>query len=183
MSPVMRLPWRHELRAALLGVLGVMLLAGCGSSAPVVPPVFVDTVPPLQRMAAIEAVSGVEDDELSVQPLRDLQVEDLRQLAAQARAAGDLAAAMTHLDQALALVNDDPGVRQERAELALLGAEPALAEQHARAALELGSRTGPLCRRHWATIWQSRLARNEQINADSARAQIDGCTVPPIQRY
>lgn len=159
------------------------LLAGCGSAGPVAAPVFVDQVAPAQRLAAIEALAGAEDDELSVQPLRDPQVDDLRELAARARANGELAAAAAHLDQALALVGNDPGVLQERAELALLRAEPAQAEQHARAALALGSRTGPLCRRHWATIWQSHLARDEQINADSARAQIDGCTVPPIQRY
>ena len=41
----------------------------------------------------------------------------------------------------------------------------------------------PLCRRHWATIEQSRLARGEKENAVSAHAQIEGCTVPGIKRY
>ena len=161
------------------------VLVGCGSSGPSVPvpPPFVDPVAPAGRLAAVEQVAGAQDNELSVQPLRDPMVEDLREQAAQARAAGDLAAAAAALDQALTLVEGDPGVLQERAELALLAGDPALAEQHARAALALGSRTGPLCRRHWATVWQSWLARGDDTNAASARAQVDGCTVPPIERY
>lgn len=167
-----------------LAVLAVLAsLAACGSTGPAAAPAFVDTVAPAQRLAEVEAIGGAQDNELSVQPLRDPQVDDLREQSAAARARGDLVAAAAHLDQALALVEGDPGVLQERAELALLAARPAEAEAFARAALEQGSRTGPLCRRHWATIWQSQLARNEQINADSAHAQIDGCTVPPIKRY
>lgn len=166
-------------------VLLAGVLAGCGSFAPdvPVPPPFVDTVPPAERVAAVEQVAGAQDNELNVAPLRDPMVDDLREQAQRARASGDLAAAAAALDQALGLVEGDPGVLQERAELALLAGEPALAERHARAALALGSRTGPLCRRHWATVWQSWLARNDQLNADSAHAQIEGCTVPPIQRF
>ena len=53
----------------------------------------------------------------------------------------------------------------------------------ARKAIDLGSKTGPLCRRHWATIEQSRLTRGEKENAVSAHAQLEGCTVPGIKRY
>ena len=52
-----------------------------------------------------------------------------------------------------------------------------------RKALELGSKTGPLCRRHWATVEQSHLARGEAENAASAKAQIASCTVPGVQRF
>ena len=68
----------------------------------------------------MHAAAGAEDTELSVQPLRDPQVEDLRTLAARALAAGDTAAAAAALDQALELVPDDPALLQERAEVALL---------------------------------------------------------------
>ena len=160
-----------------------LALAGCGSTPVPQIPVFVDPLSPAQRMAEVEVAAGSQDDELQVQPLRDGQVQDLREQALAARTAGHLAQARQLLDQALVLVDNDPGILQERAEIALLAAEPAAAEQFARQALALGSRTGPLCRRHWATIWQSQLARDQAANAGSAQAQIEGCTVPPIQRF
>src|SRR5690606_6573803 len=119
----------------------------------------------------------------NVQPLRDGQVQDLREQAQDARNRGDLGQAGQLLDQALALVDNDPAIWQERAEVALLAAEPAAAEQLARQALALGSRTGPPCRRPWATVRQAQLARNETVNAALAQAQVEGCTVPAIQRY
>lgn len=171
-------------RLALPCLLPLLLLAACRPVPTVpAPPPWTDPVAPAGRLAAVEAVAGAQDNELTVQPLRDPAVDDLREQAQRLRQAGDLAAAAAALDQALSLVDGDPGVLQERAELALLAGDPALAERHARAALALGSRTGPLCRRHWATVWQSWLARNDAINAASAQAQIDGCTVPPIQRF
>ncbi|CAM4439037.1 MULTISPECIES: hypothetical protein [Stenotrophomonas] len=159
-----------------------LALAACVSSAPqVVKPV--DTTTPAQRLAAVEAAAGPDDKELSVQPLRDSQVEDLRQTALSQRKANDLAGAAGSLDQALQIVAGDPSVLQERAELALLQGQWAEAETFARKAVDLGSKTGPLCRRHWATIEQARLARGEKENAVSAHAQIEGCTVPGIKRY
>lgn len=161
-----------------------LLLSACETAPPPLPPAPpVDTTPPAQRLAAIETAAGVDDTELSVQPLRDPQVDDLRDLAKHKRAAGDLGAAATALDQALELVNGDPGVLQERAEVALLQADYPGAERFAQQAVELGSKTGPLCRRHWATIEQSRLARGEKENAASAHTQIAGCTVPGVKRY
>ena len=113
----------------------------------------------------------------------DPQVDDLRETAHAQREAGDLDAAADTLNQALLLVADDPAVLQERAEIALLQADWPRAETLARKAVALGSRTGPLCRRHWATIEQTHLARAEKENAASAHAQIEGCTVPGIKRY
>ena len=79
-------------RALLVAAL--LALAGCRStSAP--PPVFVDPVSPAQRLAQVEALASSVDDELSVQPLRDPQVEDLREQARDARGQGDLAQAIT----------------------------------------------------------------------------------------
>lgn len=166
-------------RIALIAL--AVSLAACSSAPP--PSLPVDTTTPAQRMAAVEKVAGVEDTELSVQPLRDSQVSDLRDSAQRKRAAGDLVGAAGLLDQALALVADDPGVLQERAEVALLQGDWAGAEKFAKRAIDLGSKTGPVCRRHWATIEQARLARGEKENAASAQAQINGCTVPGIKRY
>ena len=70
--------------ALLVAALLALALAGCRStSAP--PPVFVDPVSPAQRLAQVEALASSVDDELSVQPLRDPQVEDLREQARHAR--------------------------------------------------------------------------------------------------
>lgn len=166
-----------------LAVLAVSLaLAACTSTPPPPPPV-VDTTTPAQRMAAVLTAAGADDKEVSVQPVRDPQVDDLREIAGERRDAGDLAGAADALDQALMLVEDDPGILQERAEIALLQGDWSNAETLARKAVSLGSRTGPLCRRHWATIEQTHLARAEKENAASAHAQIEGCTVPGIKRY
>lgn len=170
-----------RLLAPLAPAVLAVALAACSSAPPPAAPV--DSTTPAQRLAAVERIAGVDDKELSVQPLRDPQVDDLRETARHRRAAGDLAGAAAALDQALALVADDPGVLQERAEVALLQGDWKGAETYAKRAVDLGSKTGPVCRRHWATIEQARLARGEKENAASAQAQIAGCTVPGINRY
>ena len=86
------------------------------------------------------------------------------------------------MNQALLLVPDDPAVLQERAEVALLQGQYDRAEALSRKAFDVGSKVGPLCRRHWATIEQSRLARGQAENAASAKAQIASCTVPGLKR-
>ncbi|RZA37111.1 MAG: hypothetical protein EOP92_01915 [Lysobacteraceae bacterium] len=172
----------------LLSVLSVVFLAlsGCGSMPrePVSAVPAVPKVPPEQRYAAVlAAAKGADDDrELAVQPLRDPQVQDLREDAAAAVTARNYAAAADALNQALLVVADDPAVLQERAEVALLQADNERAETLSRRALDLGSRVGPLCRRHWATIEQARLARGLQQDAASAHVQIEGCTVAGLQR-
>lgn len=171
-----------SIRNALAASAASLLLGAC-VSAPSAPPVAADTTTPAQRLAVVDAMAGVDDTELSVQPLRDSQVDDLRATAIAQRQAGDLAAAAETLNQALLHVDNDPGILQERAEVALLQGDWVRAETLAKRAVDLGSRTGPLCRRHWATIEQARLARAEKENAVSAHAQIEGCTVPGIKRY
>lgn len=157
-----------------------LLLAACGTTTP--SPVVVPGPGPQERLAAVHAAAGAEDTELSVQPLRDTQVEDLREKASQALVAGRPADAADFLNQALLIVPDDPAVLQERAEVALLQGQYDRAETLARRAFDVGSRVGPLCRRHWATIEQSRLARGQAENAASAKAQIGTCTVPGLKR-
>jgi len=172
---------RFLIRSASLAAL-CLVLAACVTPPPVVK-APVDTTTPAQRLAAVDAAAGNDDKELAVQPLRDSEVEDLRQAAQARRQANDLTGAAAALDQALAIMASDPSVLQDRAEIALLQGDWAAAETFARKSVELGSKTGPLCRRHWATIEQSRLARGEKENAASAHAQLEGCTVPGIMRY
>lgn len=146
-------------------------------AAPAVP-----KVAPEQRLAAVVAAAGKDDRELAVQPLRDPQVEDLRATAARATAARNYAAAAEALNQALLIVPDDPAILQERAEVALLQSDYPRSETLAKRGFDLGSKVGPLCRRHWATIEQSRLARGQTDNAASARVQRDACTVAGLNR-
>ncbi len=162
--------------------LACLMLAACGTTPP--PPVpAAPVVTPQQRLDAVRAAAGVDDTELDVQPLRDPQVEDLRVRAHEALAGGQAEAAADALNQALLIVPDDPAVLQERAEIALLQAQYERAETLARRAYDVGSRVGPLCRRHWATIEQARLARDQAENAASARGQLATCTVPGLQRF
>ncbi|WP_369968107.1 tetratricopeptide repeat protein [Stenotrophomonas rhizophila] len=173
---------RPLIRSTCVLALGMALTACVTPAPPVKAPV--DTTTPAQRMAAVEAVAvGADDKELAVQPLRDAEIEDLRLTAQMRRQANDLPAAAEALNQALLISEGDPSILQERAEIALLQGDWARAEALARKAVDLGSKTGPLCRRHWATIEQSRLARGQKENAASAHAQLEGCTVPGIKRY
>ena len=88
-----------------LALTGLSLaLAACVSSAPPVAKPPVDTTTPAQRLAAVDAAAGPDDKELSVQPLRDSQVEDLRVTAQTQRQANDLAGAASSLDHALEIV-------------------------------------------------------------------------------
>jgi Tfp pilus assembly protein PilF len=158
-------------------------LAAC-STAPDLPakPSAPQVTPEQRLAAAISAAAGADDRELAVQPLRDPQVQDLRETAAAAVAAHHYAAAADALNQALLIVPDDPAVLQERAEVALLQADNERAETLAKRAFDLGSKVGPLCRRHWATIEQARLARGLSQDAVSAHVQIEACTVAGLNR-
>ncbi len=166
-------------------IVSLFTLSACGTlpadtspSAPAVP-----KVTPEQRLEAVVAASrGADDRELAVQPLRDPEVQDLREDAVAAIAARNYAAAAEALNQALLIAADDPAILQERAEVALLQAENERAETLARRAFDLGSKVGPLCRRHWATIEQARLARGLQQDAASAHVQIEACTVAGLNR-
>ncbi len=172
----------------LAGVVGWALgcaLCGCAVSTPEVQGGALPDVPtmsPRQMLDAVEAAGGRDDREVLVQPLRDPQVEDLRDQAQRAMRAGDHAAAADLLNQALMIGEPEPGVLQERAEVALFQGDFERAETLSRRALDLGSRVGPLCRRHWATIEQARLARGLKDDATSARMQIDACTVAGFDR-
>lgn len=186
--------------------LFLLVLAGCASAPAPEPPAANDPVTPQQRVAAIHAAAGHDDRELAVQPLRDPEVDDLRETAQRAVAARDLAAAASALDRAVAIVPEDPAVLQERAELALLQGDYARADALAHRAFELGSRVGPLCRQHWETVRQVRQhqravlaplpvrhtpedaaqhaarAATQDASIGDAERQRDACTVPVIER-
>jgi hypothetical protein len=167
----------------LLLIASLILPTAC-STAPTVPakPAVPQVAPEQRLAAAIAASKGADDRELAVQPLRDPQVQDLREAAAAAVAARTYGAAADALNQALLIVADDPAVLQERAEVALLQADNERAETLAKRAFDLGSKVGPLCRRHWATIEQARLARGLSQDAASAHVQIEACTVAGLNR-
>ena len=170
------------LRSAALPCL--LVLSACGSVPPQADaPAPLTQATPEQMVAAIDAAAGSDASELTVQPLRDPMVEDLREQAHAARAQARHDAAASALDQALAIVPDDPALLQERAEVALLQRDFERAGQWAERAFALGAQVGPLCRRHWATIEQVRLVGGDAEGAASAKAQVAGCKVAGPERY
>lgn len=163
-----------------------VLLAGCASAPPPAAapvPAALTTATPAQMVAAVRAADTASDTELAVRPLRDPATADLRDIAAAQQAQGALAEAAATLDRALAVSPDDPALLQERAEAALLLGDFAAAETHARRAHALGSQVGPLCRRHWATVEQVRLAAGDRAGADAAQVRVAECRVDRPARY
>ena len=173
------------MKSMFVPMLVVVLLAGCAalpepkatSAAPMT------TATPETMVAAIRAAATRDEAELSVQPLRDAEIEDLRQQAQAAESAHRYAEAAMALDKALALVPDDPALLQERAEAALLLRDPITAEKLARHAFAIGAKVGPLCRRHWATIEQTRLLAGDAAGASSAKEQAAACKVTGPNRF
>lgn len=175
---------RRTLVPALCSML-CLVLAACatspGAPSAAAPPLTSAT--PEQMVAAIRAAAGDGDGELSVQPLRDPMVEDLREQAARSEAQGRHEEAAAALDRALGIVPDDPALLQERAEAAILLRDFERANALAEHAFALGAQVGPLCRRHWATIEQVRLVAGDAEGAATAKAQVDGCKVAGPERY
>jgi hypothetical protein len=181
-------------------LLGALVLGACVTPAPQPTTPAFDAAALVQTIRAAGAASPTE---LDVQPLRDPQVEDLRQQAVQLEARHMYRGAADLLDRALQLNAGDPALLQERAELALLLGEAAQAEYYAKQAIDLGSATGPLCRRHWETLLQGALLRaNDRVirrdespalatarveaaaaDARTARTRGDACTVAAVNRY
>ena len=69
------------------------------------------------------------------------------------------------------------------AEAALLLGDHDQAETLARRAFETGSKVGPLCRRHWATVERARLLDGDAAGASAAKAQIGQCAVAGVNRF
>lgn len=168
--------------SVLAPVLG-LALAACGTAPTTPEPAALTSATPRQMVAAIHAAAGDGEAELTVRPLRDPKVEDLREDAQRLQQQGHYAEAAKALDQALGIVPDDPSLLQERAELALLQEDYAGAGTLAQRAWEIGSKVGPLCRRHWATIEQVRLVAGDAAGAATAKARVDQCTVDGVDRF
>ncbi|MDR0183427.1 tetratricopeptide repeat protein [Lysobacter arvi] len=165
--------------------LALTALAACTTTPPAPPAPSIDAV---AAVRAIRAAGGAASTELDVQPIRDPQVDDLRQDAERLERTGQYAQAIAALDQALQLNPDDPALLQERAEAALLVKDLAGAERFATLGIARGSKVGPLCRRHWETIAQVRQARPIPLEVPGetvadARRQRDACTVAAPPRY
>lgn len=183
MTPSMSVISRH-LPPTVATLLSALLLSACTTTPPAAEvPAPLTQATPEQMVAAIDAAAGSGEGELAVQPLRDPMVEDLREQAREARAQVRYDAAASALDQALAIVADDPALLQERAETALLQREFERAGQLAERAYALGAQVGPLCRRHWATLEQVRLVAGDAEGAASAKAQVAGCKVAGPDRF
>lgn len=161
-----------------------LLLAACASAPPAPTATTTpDSADPARMVETVRAAAGSGEGELSVQPVRDPMVEDLRQKAVALERQGDAAGAAAALDQALAITPDDPAVLQERAEAALLLKDYAGAERAALRAFEIGSQVGPLCRRHWAAIRAARYASNNGAAAAEANDKLQACKIAAPERF
>lgn len=168
---------------AVLTVIALLALAGCTPERHRAGAGTVHALEPAAMVAAVRAAAASDEAELAIQPLRDPRIEDLRAEAERLEANGDVAGAARALDLALEEVGSDPALLQERAELALLQRDFALAASLAERAYALGSRVGPLCRRHWATLEQLRLSEGDAAGVEAARAGIEACRVTGPARY
>jgi hypothetical protein len=175
---------RLVMRRAVFGlaIAALAVLAGCATPTPP-PPRSLTAETPEAMVAAIRAAAGRDDAELAVQPLRDPEVEDLREQALALEARHRYPEAAAALDKALALVPEDPALLQERAEAALLEHDPVRAERLARHAFAIGARVGPLCRRHWATIERTRLLAGDAAGAAQAQVVAATCKVTGPDRF
>lgn len=165
-------------------ILSLLTVAAC-SSAPPLPQrsIALTAATPQQMVATVRAAADSGDGELMVQPLRDSRTGGLREQAAGFETQGQYAHAAAALDRALAITPEDPALLQERAEMSLLQQQYVDAEGYARNAWSLGSKVGPLCRRHWATVQQTRLVAGDRAGADAAGERIDACAVEGPVRY
>ena len=176
-------------RLALPCTLGaVLLLAGCGTVPPSAEAPPLSAFDALAAVAAVRAAGNASASELDVQPLRDPEVEDLRQQSSALEAKGMFRAAADALDQALAINANDPALLQGRAEAALLLHQLPDAERLAQRAFAAGSQVGPLCRRHWETVAQARAGLADPaapiaVAASDARHRRDACTVAAPDRF
>ena len=140
------------------------------------------TLTPEAMVAQVRSV-GLQGADLTVAPLRDPQVEDLRNSATQAEARKDIVAAQAAIDLALKISVMDPDLLQWQAELFLLKKNWAQAETFAQLSYDKGPKLGALCRRNWKTLSFARNAKRDAVGASAAEQQIAKCTVVPQPRY
>jgi len=166
-------------------MIAVLALAGC-ATAPQAPAPRVDMT---GALAAVRAVDQPTANELTVRPLVDPEVADLRAQASAHEVAGRFDEAAHALDEALRIAVDDPDLLQARAEIALAQGRLDEALGFAERSLALGPKVGPLCRRQQETRRQVALAQaaagdaSAASRADAAATARDACTVTPPPRY
>jgi len=165
----------------LVVVIVFLLLTACGPAAPKKPSGATALTP--EVMVAQVRSAGLQGKDLTVAPLRDPQVEDLRYTATQAEARKDIPAAQAAIDLALKISVMDPDLLQWQAELFLLKKNWVQAESFALLSYNKGPKLGALCRRNWKTLSFARRAKNDPAGAQHADQQIAQCTVTPPPRY
>lgn len=163
-------------------LLGAVLLAACAGTPPPPPAPAGPRPPTPAEIVAAVREAGRVGVELAVTPLVDPHVEDLRLRAERHQAAGKPKKADADLLKALAITPDDPDLLQWRAELAVLRGAREDAEALAKRSIELGPKSGPLCRRNWTLVKLLRESRGEAENAASAAAMLERCTIAPPVR-
>jgi hypothetical protein len=166
----------------LLAVSMVLALGAC-SSGPSAP--AAGRAAPKADAASLVAqvrAAGRAVAEVEVQPLRDPQVQDLRDRAESLEAQGQHRQAEALVDQALAISVEDPDLLQWKAELSMYRKDWAAAEALADRSYQRGPKVGGLCRRNWATLQHARASRGDAAGAEAARQRIGACTVAPPVR-
>ena len=164
-----------------LVIIVFMLLAACGPTTPKKATGVAALTP--ESMVAQVRSAGLQGTDLTVAPLRDPQVEDLRATATQAEARKDIVSAQAAIDLALKISVMDPDLLQWQAELFLLKKNWVQAESFAQSSYNKGPKLGALCRRNWKTLSFARRAKNDVAGAQRAEQQIVQCTVAPPPRY
>lgn len=165
----------------LIVMMAVVMLAACARTpAPQAPVVAEAEAAPAaslqQRVERVRSEAG-DGQGLDVWPVRDAEVEDLREAASDAEARGDLARAESLLAQALELRPDSPELLQQAAEVALLGGDINTAIERAGQAWQLGPRVGSLCRRSWGTMREAYEEARHDEGVQIAEREIEDCTV------
>ena len=165
----------------ILVITILVVLTACGPTTP--KKTTATSVLTPESMVAQVRSAGLQGNDLTVAPLRDPQVEDLRNTATQAEARGDIVAAQAAIDLALKTSVMDPDLLQWQAELFLLNKNWQQAESFAQLSYNKGPKLGALCRRNWKTLSLARRAKNDVVGTQRADQQIAQCTVAPQPRY
>lgn len=162
-------------------IIFFLLLTACGPTTPRKTTGAIALTP--EAMVAQVRSVGLQGNDLTVAPLRDPQVEDLRNSATLAEARKDIVSAQAAIDLALKISLMDPDLLQWQAELFLLKKNWAQADSYAQLSYNKGPKLGALCRRNWKTLSFARRARNDAAGAQNAEQKIAQCTVVPPPRY
>lgn len=169
------------MRTATVLMTLVMLAACARTPVPLVPVEVVEaepaTSPSLQQRVERVRSEAADGQGLDVLPVRDAQVEDLREAAVDAEARGELAEAESLLAQALQLRPYSPELLQQAAEVALLAGDINTAIERAGRAWQLGPQVGSLCRRSWGTMREAYDEARHEEGVQIAVRKIEDCTV------